>query len=176
MVETYGTEVWWQGLSRPTATGAVRSPTSFNCDLINKVIIKSLRAALPEWRKAQNVVLHREGGVSPAHIPLGGYRLQLVARLNYLDDRHPLRIRASIYPDVGTLKFKREPRLSKKPEARISRVQRAYRRLPRAEAAEPLPAPIYTRTLGNKANSVANYELWLSSIASSDICAYSDTS
>ncbi len=123
-----------------------------------------------------NVVLHREGGVPPAHILLEGYRLRLTARLNSLDDRHPLRIRASVCPNVGTLKFKRKPRLSKKPEAQMSRVQHAYRQLPRAEAAETLPAPVYTLMLGTKANGVINHELWLSSIAPSDICAYSNGS
>lgn len=30
-VATYGAEVWWPGLSRPSVSGAVRPPTSFHC-------------------------------------------------------------------------------------------------------------------------------------------------
>ncbi|KAI1005063.1 hypothetical protein K3495_g3155 [Podosphaera aphanis] len=145
-VATYGAEVWWPGMSRPTITGSVRPHTSFHCELIDKVIIKALRAALPVWRTTPNVVLHREGGIPPARILLEGYRLRLSARLNSLDDRHPLRFRATL------------------------------RQLPKSEAAEPLPAPVYTPMLGTKADIIQSHRRWICSISTADICAYSDGS
>lgn len=44
---TYGAEIWWLGLSRPSTTGTVISPTSFHCGLIDKVLHMALRATLP---------------------------------------------------------------------------------------------------------------------------------
>ncbi|KAI0993264.1 hypothetical protein K3495_g14920, partial [Podosphaera aphanis] len=153
-VATYGTEVWWPGLTRPAATGTIRPPTSFHCELIDKVLRMALRAALPVWRTTPNVVLHREGGIPPARILLEGYRLRFAARLHSLDDNHPLRKRASICPNVGTRKYKSKSRLSKRPEKQMTRVQRAFKQLPQAEAAEPLSAPVYTTTLGSKVDGV----------------------
>ncbi|KHJ30080.1 putative te1b-like protein [Erysiphe necator] len=94
-VATYRAEVWCPGLLRPKANGYIKPPTSFHCGLIDKVLHMALRAALPVWRTTPNVVLQREGGIPPARILLEGYRLRLAARLNSLDDRHPLRTRAS---------------------------------------------------------------------------------
>lgn len=128
------------------------------------------------WRTTPNVVLHREGGIPPACILLEGYRLRLAARLNSLDDRHPLRTRASVCPNVGTLKYKSKPRLSKKPEVQMSRIQRAFRQLPKSEAAEPLPGPVYTPTHGTKAEGKRIHWNWIGLLTSVDICAYSDGS
>lgn len=175
-VATYGAEVWWPGLSRPSATGTITPPTSFHCGLIDKVLYMALRAALPVWRTTPNVVLHREGGIPPARILLEGYRLRLTARLNTLDDRHPLRLRASVCPNVGTVKYKSKPRFSKRPEIQISRLQRAFQLLPQGEAAEPLPAPTYTSILGTKLVGIQNHQNLMRTITSEDICAYSDGS
>lgn len=133
-VAKYGAEVWWPGLSRPTTKETVRPATSFHCDLINKVIIKALRIALPVSRTTLNVVLPREGGIPPTRIPLERYRIRLAARLNSLHGRHPLLTRKSVCPNVNNLKFKRKPRLSKKPEIQMSCVQRSHRQLPQSES------------------------------------------
>lgn len=58
----------------------------------------------------------------------------------------------------------------------MSRVQRALRQLPPSEPAEPLPAPVYTPTLGSKVDAIQKHHEWLSRIASIDICAFSDGS
>lgn len=175
-VATFGAEVWWPGLARPSAYKTVTPPTSYHCGLIDKVIHMAIRAALPVWRTTPNVVLHREGGIPPARIMLEGYRLRLAARINSLDDRHPLRYRASMCPNVGTLKYKSKPRLSKKPEIQMSRVQRALRQLPHSEAAEPLPTPVYYSPPGIKEDGLLDHHNLMSTINAIDICAYSDGS
>ena len=114
-VASFGADVWWPGMTRPAASGNVIPPTSHLCGLIDKALHIALRAALLVWRTTPNVVLNREGGIPPARILLEGFRLRHSARLNSLDDRHPLRIRASVCPNVGTLKYKKKPRLSKRP-------------------------------------------------------------
>lgn len=103
-VATFGARVWWPGMTRPAASRNIVPPTSHMCGLIDKAQHITLRATLPGWRTTPNVVLHREGGIPPARILLEGFRLRLVARLNPLDDRHLLRIRAYEFPKVGTLK------------------------------------------------------------------------
>ncbi|KAI0994969.1 hypothetical protein K3495_g13213 [Podosphaera aphanis] len=112
----------------------------------------------------------------PARIILEGIRLRLAARLNSLDNRHPLRTRASLCPNVGTLKYKRKARVTKYPGSLMSRVQRAYRLLPPAELAEPLPPPVYHIKLGTKPEGVEAHSKWVCSVSPTDICAYSDGS
>ena len=58
----------------------------------------------------------------------------------------------------------------------MSRLQRAYRQLPQAEAPEPLSAPAYILTLGTKEDGVMKYELWLGTVTPTNLCAYSDWS
>ncbi|KAI1001319.1 hypothetical protein K3495_g6880 [Podosphaera aphanis] len=115
-VATFGADVLWHGLTRPTARRNVTPPTTHFCSLIDKSVHLALRAALPIWGTTPNVVLYRESEISPARMLLDGNRLRLAARLNTLDDRHHLRSRASICPNVGTLRFKSSRKLSKRPE------------------------------------------------------------
>ena len=105
-VATYGADVWWPGTTRLAAKGFVTPQTTHLCNLIDKAIHIALRAALPVWRTTPNAVLHRESGIPPARILLEGNRLRLAARINTLDNLHPLRDRAIVCPDVGTLKYK----------------------------------------------------------------------
>ena len=72
---TNGADVWWPGMTRPTRKGISTPQTTHLCNLIDKVVRLSLRAALPVWRTTPNVVLHREGGIPPARILLEGNRL-----------------------------------------------------------------------------------------------------
>ncbi|POS85013.1 hypothetical protein EPUL_002447 [Erysiphe pulchra] len=163
-VATFGAEVWWPGLSRPKANGIVKPPTSFHCGLIDKVLHIALRAALLVWRTTQNVVLHKEGE---------GYRLRFSTRLNSLNDRHPLRTRTNVCSNVGSLKHKSKPRILKRPECQV---QRALRKLPKSEAAEPLLALVYTQILRIRTDSSQSHQCWICSISTADICAYSDGS
>ncbi|KAI1004647.1 hypothetical protein K3495_g3568 [Podosphaera aphanis] len=103
-VATFAAEVWWPGLKRPTKRGDVTPPTVYLCNIVDKAVHVALRAALPVWRTTPNVILHREGGILPANILLEGSRLRLAAQINSLDTHHPLRSRASICPNVGTVK------------------------------------------------------------------------
>ncbi|KAI0997120.1 hypothetical protein K3495_g11067 [Podosphaera aphanis] len=175
-VATFGANVWWPRLTRLIALGNFTPPTTHLCSLIDKSVHLALRAALPVWRTTPNVVLHRESGIPPARMLLEGNRLHLVVRLNTLDDRHPLRSRASVCPNVGTLRFKSSRKLSKRPEIKMTRIQRAYWQLPSSEAAESLSAPAYSSNLGSKLKGVEAYLKWSQTIASTDICAYSDGS
>ena len=102
-VATFGADVWWPGLTRPTANGLSTPQATSMCNLIDKAILCALRGALPVWKTTPNAVLHREGGIPPARILLEANRLRLAARLSSLDDRHPLRSRAMVCPNVGTL-------------------------------------------------------------------------
>ncbi|KAI1007857.1 hypothetical protein K3495_g373 [Podosphaera aphanis] len=174
---TFAAEVWWPGLKRPTKREDVTPPTAYLCNLIDKAVRVALRAALLVWRTTPNVILHRQGGIPPANILQEGGRLRLAARINSLDTHHPLRSRASICPNVGTLKYKRKAILSKNPESQMSRLQRAFRLLPpSAESAEPLLAPLYFHPQATKAQGIINHEDWIRTIPSSVICAYSDGS
>ncbi|KAI0995754.1 hypothetical protein K3495_g12426 [Podosphaera aphanis] len=174
---TFAAEVWWPGLKRPKKCGDVTPPIVYLCNLIDKAIRVALRAALPVWRTTPNVILHREGGIPPAKILLEGSRLRLAARVNSLDTHHPHRSRASICPNVGTLKYKRKAILSKNPESQMTRLQRAFRLLPpSSESAEPLLAPSYSHPQAKKAQGSINHENWIQTIPSSVICAYSDSS
>ncbi|KAI0999187.1 hypothetical protein K3495_g9007 [Podosphaera aphanis] len=175
-VATFGAEVWWPGLTRETTRGTVTPATSHFCDLIDKTVHLAIKSALPVWRTTLNVVLHREAGIPSTRIILEGVRLRFSARLNSLDNRHPLRTRASLCPNVGTLKYKRRAGVTKYPGSLMSRVQRAYRQLPSAELAEPLPPPVYHIKLGSKPEGVEAHSKWVSSVSPTDICAYSDRS
>ncbi|KAI0993628.1 hypothetical protein K3495_g14556, partial [Podosphaera aphanis] len=175
-VATYGAEVWWPGLTRPTARGIVTPPTTNFCNLIDRSVHLALRAALPVWRTTPNAVIHRESGIPPARIILEGNRLRLAARLNSLDNLHPLRSRASLCPNVGTLKYKKVRRLSKRPEIQMSRIQRTFRQLPSAETAESISGPAYFKKLGTKTEGLEAHIEWSKTVSESDICAYSDGS
>lgn len=118
--------------------------------MIDRATLMGLRAALPANRTTPNGVLHREGGIPPAKYLLEGHRLRLAARLKSLDDRHPLRTRAAICPYDGTKKYKKKHKKTARPELQMSRVQRAYRQLPEAESAAPLPKQIYFEKLGTE--------------------------
>ncbi|POS84839.1 hypothetical protein EPUL_004095 [Erysiphe pulchra] len=132
-VVIFGAEVWWPGMTRPTRKGNSTSQTTHLCNLIDKVIHQGLRAALPlpVWETTPN-----------------GIRLRLAAKINSLDDRHPLRTRAT----------------------------RAYRQLPPAEAAEPLTKPCYCENIGNKSQGAEAHTHWANRVESTEICAYSDGS
>lgn len=161
---------------RPTAQGW-QTPQSTNlCNLIDKVIHLALRSALPVWKTTPNAVIHRESGIPPARVLLEANRLRLASRLNSLDNRHPLRSRASVCPNVGSLKYKKSRKFSQRPEIQMSRIQRAYQQLPPAEAPEPLPAPVYITKFGSKPEGVKAHSQWLRSLSPIDICAYSDGS
>lgn len=175
-VATFGTDVWWPGRTRPTANGTSTPHSTFLCNLIDKAILLALRAALPVWKTTPNAVVHREGGIPPARILLEANRLRVAARINSLDDQHPLRSRAIVCPNVGTLKYKKSRKLSKRPEIQMSRVQRAYKQLPPAETAHPLLAPKYDHATGSKLEGKKAHLEWIRSISTSDICAYSDGS
>lgn len=176
-VAMYGAEVWWPGMTRPAAKGAVTPQTTHLCSLIDRALHLALRAELPVWRTILNAVLHRESGIPPARILLEGNRLRFAARINTLDKSHPLRDRASLCPNVGTLKYKKKAKLSRRPEIQMSRLQRAYRQLPPTfEAAEELAAHVYFENLGTKAEGVEAHNEWVRTISTSDICAYSDGS
>lgn len=62
-----------------------------------------------------------------------------------------------VRPNFGTLNYKSKPQFSKKSELQMSRIQRAFRKLPQSEPAEPLPIPIYTPILGIKVDGVQNH-------------------
>ncbi|KAI0996073.1 hypothetical protein K3495_g12108 [Podosphaera aphanis] len=175
-IATFGSEVWWPGLSRPTIRRTVTPQITGTCEMIDKAILMGLRAALPVVRTTPNVVVHREGGIPPSKYILEGNRLRLAARLNTLDDRHPLRSRAAICPNDGTKKFKKKGRKSARPELQMSRLQRAYRELPEAEPAAPLPGPINLAKLGTKDTDLEASKRWIEKLPSSEICAYPDGS
>ncbi|KAI0992330.1 hypothetical protein K3495_g15856, partial [Podosphaera aphanis] len=175
-VATYGADIWWPGINRPTYKGTSTPPTSTLCSMIDKAILRGLRAALPVLKTTPTVVVQREGGIPPGKILLEGNRLRLAARLQTLDNRHPLRARAALCPNTGTRKYKKKATQSKKPEVLMTRVQRAYQQLPEAEAAGTLPPPPYLPDLGTKEAKLGTYKRWITSVPISDICAYSDGS
>ena len=141
-------------------SGIVTPQTTHICSLIDKALLLTLRAALPVW------------------VLLEGIRLRLAARLSNLDDRHPLRDRASVCPDISTQKYKLKARTSKKPETQMTRIQRAFRKLPLAEAEipGPLPGPAYSPKLGTKTEGIDSHNRLIRLISPSDIYAYLDGS
>lgn len=99
-VGAFGGDIWWPGITRPTKKGTSPPQTTHLCDLIDKAIRKDLRAAFLVWETTSNVVIQREIGIPPAQILLKGNRLRVANRLNSLDNRHPLRSRASTCPNI----------------------------------------------------------------------------
>lgn len=175
-VATYGSDVWWPGLRRPTIRGTVTPQTTNICNMMDKAILTGLRAALPVMWTTPTVVVHREGGIPPAKYILEGNRLRLAARLKSLDDQHPLRSRAATCPNEGTKKYKKRKSRTARPDLMMSRVQRTYRELPEAEPAGPLPGPGYLVKLGNKEVELEDCKRWLANVPASEICAYPDGS
>ncbi|KAI1004639.1 hypothetical protein K3495_g3578 [Podosphaera aphanis] len=95
-------------------------------------------------------------------------------RLKTLDDKHPLRSRAAICPNDETKKFKKKHKKTARPELQMSRLQRAYRQLPEAEPAAPLPEPLYLSKLDTKEPEVETSKRLIDSLSSAEICAYPD--
>nr|ABW72065.1 TE1b [Blumeria hordei] len=175
-IATFGADVWWPRLKRPTGRGIITPRTSIFCEMIDKAILTGLRAALPVTRTTPNLALHREVGIPTGKIMLEGNRLRLSTRLHSLDNRHPLRTRAAVCPIYGTLKYKKIDRAPRNPEIHMSRVQRAYRELLDAEDAEPLPPACYPSSFDPRIEEEDKVTRLLHSVQASDICAYSDRS
>lgn len=94
----------------------IKTPNTITLHADYKVIHLALKATLLVGRTTPNLALHRKGGILLACILLEEYRSRLTIRLNSLDDSHPFRFRASVCLNVGTLKFKTNSRLPKRPE------------------------------------------------------------
>ncbi|KAI0996528.1 hypothetical protein K3495_g11653 [Podosphaera aphanis] len=175
-VATFGSDVWWPGLKRPTIRGISTPSTTNMCNMIYKAILMGLRVALPVVRTTPNVALHREAGIPPTKILLEGNRIRVAARLKSLDEQHPLRSRASVCPNVGTQKYEKRKKGSARPELQMSRVQRAYQQLPDSEVPDSIPTPAYMPALGTKETQTEACTRWVNNVPGSDICAYADGS
>jgi len=105
-IATFGSEVWWPGLSRPTIKRTITPQIIGTCEMTDKAILMGLRAALPVVRTTPNVVVH-QGVIPSSKYILEGNRLRLAARLNTLDGRCPLRSHAAICPNDGIKKVKK---------------------------------------------------------------------
>lgn len=75
LVATYGTDIWWPGFTLFIAKEALSPQTTRLCDFIDKAVILALRAVILVWRTTLNIVLGREGGITPVIILLEGDRL-----------------------------------------------------------------------------------------------------
>lgn len=175
-IATFGAEVWWPGLTRPTRTGIATPATASLCTMIDKAILIGLRSPLPVLRTTLNAVLHREGEIPPAKIILEGNWIRFSARIKTLDDRHPLRSRAAMCPNVGTRKYKKNPRGFDHVDRQRTRAQRTYRQLPDAEASKPLLPPSYPARSMTKLEVTETSRRWIDNVPASEICAYSDGS
>ncbi|KAI0994182.1 hypothetical protein K3495_g14000 [Podosphaera aphanis] len=143
--------------------------------MIDRAILTGLRAALPTARTVSTVVIHREGGTPPAKYVLEGIWLRLAGRLQTLEDRHPLMIRAALCPNIGTQNYKKRRIPPRRPEMQMSRLQRAYRELPEAEVAQKLP-PIHYQRLDSREIGQDIIKRWINRLPNSEVCAYSDES
>ena len=175
-VATFGSDVWWPGLKRPTLRGISTPSTTNMRSMIDKAILMGLRAALPVMRTTPNVVLHREAGIPPAKILLEGNRIRVAARLKSLNKQHPWRSRASVCPNAGTQKHKKKKKGTARPELQMSRVQRAFQQLPESEAPDIIPTPIYVPALGTRETETEACTRWIKNVPGREICAYADGS
>lgn len=89
-------------------------PTLCHIGLADKAIYSELLAAIQAWRTAVNVEIRRENEISVARMLPESNCLRLAARINSLDDSHTLRCQASVFLNLGTLKLKLRPKLSKR--------------------------------------------------------------
>lgn len=130
------------------------------------------------WRTTPNAVFHREGGIAPARNPLEGYRLPLVARINTLDNRHLLQMRASLCPNLGTIKFKKSKsklRLQKDRKHICLEYSGLYVSYLQVNPWSHYLLSVHTDPwIKGRCNQ--KYLEWLSRIASTDIFAFSDGS
>ena len=176
LIATFGADFWWPGLKRPTKRGISTPRTNTFCEMIDKAILTGLCAVLPVMSTIPNIVLHRKGGIPTRKIILEGNRLKLSARLHSIENRQPLRTGVPMCPNDKTRKYKKRTRMHKNPEIHMSRVQRAYRKLPDVEDAEPLPPPCYLSRFGSRIEEEDKVTRFFNSVPASDICAYPDGS
>lgn len=96
----YGAKSWWPGLTRITTQRGKKVGTGmgWHTELIDRTILRTVRAALSVWRTTPNTVLHRESGIPPAAIVLQQKRFRAAARIQKLDTWHPPVIRSKEEP------------------------------------------------------------------------------
>ena len=182
----YGVEAWWPGLTRTTTQRDKRVGTGvgWHIDLIDRTVLKAVRAALPVWRTTPNKVLHRESGIPPAEILLQQRQLQAAARVQRLDTWHPLVFRSREEPKdtinrLG-LRAGQKDRTFKVPDRYLTRLQMSAKTMPVAEKPGkiyyPKGKPISDSLGGRKQDEVLHAKQWIASLSDKTICAYSDGS
>lgn len=105
-VATYRSDIWWPGISRSIVRGMVTSQTSFHCKLIDRAIRLASRAAPHVLKTIPNEIMHREGVIPPARILSENNRIRLASRFNMLNSTYPHQIRASMCPNIRTVKYR----------------------------------------------------------------------
>ena len=134
----YGAEAWWPGLTRFTSqrNKKVGTRVGWQMDLLDKTIMKAVRAALPAWRTSSIVALHRESGIPPAEIILQQRQLRAVVRIQRMDTWHSLLNRSQEGPketiDPLGLRAGQKSRSFKNPERYLTRLQTSLGNVPGA--------------------------------------------
>lgn len=169
----HGAEVWYPGLHMPARKDRrkmVGTGVTGMVHMIDKVVKTSARAILPVWRTTPLPVLHRESGLLPAGLMLEHIRRRHSARLQRLDEQHPIASRVGALNSAGSdqQRFRRP-----------SRLQRAWELLPRAERPvlqrKGSPAASAKGTL-TKEGEAARFLRWLRRLSPGHYLTYTDGS
>ncbi|KKO96446.1 hypothetical protein THAR02_11453, partial [Trichoderma harzianum] len=148
-VALYGTEAFWPGESRQSATNPSRQVGTGSTGLtaiLEPPFKAAARAVVPVWKTTNLPVIHRESGVPPASVWVAQTRLRTAARFAGLDRNHPIsrRIDKKLPPRVPPTRLQRtaalvgktvRPSLFAKNNGAV-RAGPDLRGLPKSEAAE----------------------------------------
>ena len=86
-VATYAAEAWFPGTHGPSG-----KPNRVKglVDITNRSIVTACRAAIPAYRTTPSAAILREAGIPPAAVLLSRSRNRHAARIQLLDEKHPL--------------------------------------------------------------------------------------
>ncbi len=182
----YGSEAWWPGLTRVTTQRSKKVGTGvgWHTDILDSIIIKAVRAALPVWRTTPNTILHRESGIPPAAILLQQRQLRAAARIQRMDTWHPLLTRSQEGPKETIsrlgLRAGQKSRTFTNPERYLTRLQVSLQNLPVAVESGNLFFPKAElksqSTRLDKQTEAAQAKTWIANLSADTVCAYPDGS
>ncbi|KAJ4176432.1 hypothetical protein NW755_14951 [Fusarium falciforme] len=172
----YAAEAWYAGRtvqriipSQPQDTRTVSTCSESLIRYIDSTVKTSIRAVLPVWKTTPLAAIHRESGIPPAEQLLESVRQRFSARIQSLDQKHPLTQRATAEVLQGARR-RRGPAKLQRTAALLPRAPRPIL-LPKKNLRLPPLKGDYTKSHG-----ALIFRAWLRSTNGKDLVVYSDGS
>jgi ribonuclease HI len=149
-VATYASEAWFPGTH--SASGKPNRVKGL-VDITNQAVVTACRAAIPAYRTTPSAAILREAGIPPAAVLLNRSRNRHAARIQLLDENHPLIHRVDDAPRTGRFestlvctaaRVPQRPRLPLLPRAPALEMQDPEAGLNAITAASPSDVLLYT--------------------------------